>query len=150
LDEGAKEKLLVDEDQARRKVYELLKQNLNQTQITSSKPNLGILNIPPPKYTPISTIPRDSSQALNFEGSVLAIGDYYFDRKVRSIEKISSKRKRGEEARLNSSIGRVLKWKVGPDPKENAFQAASTLNAFVGLNSSFFLEVTNSLRMARN
>jgi hypothetical protein len=42
-------------------------------------PHHGIVNIPPPEYTPISTIPGDSSlstQALNFEGSVVAIGEY--------------------------------------------------------------------------
>jgi hypothetical protein len=40
------------------------------------------VNITPPEHAPISTIPEDSSlscQALNFEGFVVAIGDYYFN-----------------------------------------------------------------------
>jgi hypothetical protein len=54
------------------------------------------VNVPPLEYTPISTIPGDSSfssQALNFEGSVVAIGDYYFDNRTRSIEKRSPRGK---------------------------------------------------------
>jgi hypothetical protein len=55
------------------------------------------VNIPPLEYTPISSIPGDSSlssQALNFEGSVVAIGDYYFDNRTRSIEKRSFEKKK--------------------------------------------------------
>jgi len=56
-----------------------LKKNLNQTLSTPLKINLGIVNIPPLEYTPISNIPGDSflsSQAMNFEGFVVAIRDY--------------------------------------------------------------------------
>jgi hypothetical protein len=57
-----------------------------------------MVNMPPREYTPISTILGDfsfSSEALNFEGSVVAIGEYYFDNRKRSIEKTSTKKKRG-------------------------------------------------------
>jgi len=77
------------------------------------------VNIPPLEYTPISSIPGDSSlssQALNFEGSVVAIGDYYFDNRTRSIEKRSVKRKRGEDSNSKSHVERILEWKVSPDP----------------------------------
>jgi hypothetical protein len=69
------------------------------------------VNVPPQDYTPINTIPGDSSfsfQPMNFEGSVVAIGGYYFDNMKISIEKMSTKRKRGEDTRSKSSIGRVL------------------------------------------
>jgi hypothetical protein len=110
------------------------------------------VNIPPPEYTPISSIPRDSflsSQSLNFEGSVAIIGDYDFDKRTRSIEKRSTKRKRGEDFKSKSHVGRILEWKVGPDPEENAVQEASVLNTFAGLNASSVLEVTNSLNISR-
>jgi hypothetical protein len=61
-----------------------------------------------------------------------------------------TKRKRGEDTRSKSSAGRVLEWKVGPDPEENMVQAASTLNTFAGLNASSFLEVTNTLNTTKN
>jgi flagellar hook-length control protein FliK len=98
----AKEKWVANEVEAKKKATNILKQqklqNLTHTPISPSTPNLGIVNVPPQEYTPISTIPGDSSfssQALNFEGSVVSIGDYYFDNRTRSIENISSKRKRG-------------------------------------------------------
>jgi hypothetical protein len=90
-----------------------------------------------------------SSQDLNFEGTVVAIRDYYYDDKMKSIEKRSNKRKRGESNKSRSSVGRVVEWKVGPDPEENVVQAASTLHDFIGLNASSILEVTNALSMAK-
>jgi hypothetical protein len=54
-------------------------------------PNMGIVNAPPQEYTPISTIPGDSSfssQTLNFEGSVVAIGEYYFVDRTKGIKNI--------------------------------------------------------------
>jgi hypothetical protein len=143
---------LAEEVEAKRKVDEILKQNLNQDPGTPSMTTLGIMNIPPLEYTPISSIPGDSSlssQALNFRRICSSIGDYYFDNKTRSIEKRSSKRKRGEDSKSKSHAGRILEWKVGPDPEENAVQAASTLNTFAGLNASSVLEVTNALNTAR-
>jgi hypothetical protein len=110
------------------------------------------VNIPPLEYTPISSIPWDSSlssQALNFEGPVVSIGDYYFENRTRSIEKRSAKRKRGEDSKSKSHAGRILEWKVRPDPEENTVQAASVLNSFAGLNASSFLEVTNALNISR-
>jgi hypothetical protein len=102
---------LVKEAEAKNKYYELLKHNLRQPPISLSIPNLGIVNIPPSEYTPIRTIPRDSylsSQALNFEGLIVVIGDYYFYNRTRSIEKTLTKRKRGEDTRSNSFARRVL------------------------------------------
>jgi hypothetical protein len=109
---------------------------------------LGIMNINPLEYTPLISIPMDSSpssDALNFEGSVLSIGDYYYDNKTRSIKNRSLKRKRGEDSKSKSHARRTLEWKVGPDPKENSIQLASTLNDFPGLNASYVLQVRNSL-----
>jgi hypothetical protein len=126
LVEEAEVKRLADEAESKRKDDEFLKKNLNQTLGIPSTPTLGIVNIPPPEYTPISSIPGDSSlssQALNFEGSVVTIGDYYFDNRTRSIEKRSTKIKRGEDSKSKSHAGRILEWKVSPDPKENIVQA---------------------------
>jgi hypothetical protein len=81
---------LADKAESKRKNDELLKYNLNQTLGTLLTPSLGIVNIPPLESTPISSIPGYSSlssQALNFEGSEVVIGNYYFDNITRSIEK---------------------------------------------------------------
>jgi hypothetical protein len=94
--------------------------DLSQTQITPSTPNLGIVKMSPQDYTPLNVIPGDSSfssQALNFKGIVVAIGVYYYDNKMRSIEKRLNKRKRGADTKSNSSAGRILEWKAGLDPE---------------------------------
>jgi hypothetical protein len=143
---------LADEVESKRKDDNFLKKNLNHTSSIPSTKTIGNVNIPPLEYTPISSIPGDSSlssQALNFEGYLVAIGDYYFNNRTRSIEKRSMKRKRGEESNSNSHEGRILKWKVCPDPKENIVQVASMLNTFTGLNASSILEVTNSMNIFR-
>jgi hypothetical protein len=60
-------------------------------------PNMGIVNIPPQDYTPLNSIPCDyslSSKYLNFEGTVVAIRDYYYNYRNKIIEKRSNKRKR--------------------------------------------------------
>jgi hypothetical protein len=142
-----------DEAEAQRKEEVLLKQQqLRKTLSTPSMPNLGIVNVPPQDFTPLNAILGDSSlssQDLNFEGTVVAIRDYYYDDKMKSIEKRSNKRKRGEANKSRSSVGRVVEWKVGPDPEENVVQEASSLHAFTGLNASSILEVTNALSMAK-
>jgi hypothetical protein len=122
LDDEAEAKWVANEVEAKKKEDELLKQhqlqNLSQTPNTPSTPNLGIVNIPPQEYTPISTIPWDSSfssQALNFKGCVVAIGDYYYHKGTISIEKRSINRKRGEDTRSKSPPKRVVEWKEDPD-----------------------------------
>jgi hypothetical protein len=105
---------------------------------------MGIVNMTPQEYTPISTIlgySSLSSQALNFESFVVAIGEYYFDNRTRSIEKISTKSKIIEDMRSKLYVGMVVEWKVGIDPKENVVQATSSLNAFAGINVSSVLNV---------
>ena len=94
-------------------------------------PTLEIMNIPPQVYTPISSIPRDSSlssQALNFKGFVVSIRDYYFDNRTGSIEKRYLKRKRGLDSKSKSHARRILEKKLDIDPEENAVQVASKLN----------------------
>jgi len=111
------------------------------------------MNIPLSEYTPIISIPQDSSlssQALNFEGYVVAIGDYYLENRTKSIENRSVKIKRGEDTKSKSYAGRILEWKVGPNPEENVVQAALALNTFTGLNASSVLEVTNALNISRS
>jgi hypothetical protein len=69
-----------EESKAKKKEDDLVKQHqlhcLSQTPSTPSTPNLGIVNMPPQDYTPLNSVPEDSyfsSQALNFEGVVVAI-----------------------------------------------------------------------------
>jgi hypothetical protein len=80
-----------------------------------------------------------------FEGVVVVVGDYYYGDMTNNIENISNKRKRGDSTKSSSSTRRVMEWKVGPNPEENVVQEVSTLHAFVGLNASYVLEVTDSL-----
>jgi len=97
LVEDVELKRLDDEAKSKRKDYETLKHNLNYTLGTMLILNLGIFNIPSLEYTPIRSIPGYSSlssQALNFEGSIVAIGEYYFNNRTRSIDKRSTKIKR--------------------------------------------------------
>jgi hypothetical protein len=129
LVDEAEAKQLVEEVEAKRKVEEQLKQQksqeLTKTPSSPSMPNLGIVNIPPQEYTPLNAIPGDStfsSQVLNFEGTVVAIGDYYYDDRTKSIEKRSNKRKRGESTKSRSSTGRVLEWKLGLTQKRMLFK----------------------------
>jgi hypothetical protein len=106
------------------------------------------VNILSHEYTPLNAISVNtnfSSQILSFEGVVVVVGDYYYDDNTKSIEKRSNKRKMGEFTKSISFIGRVVERKVGPDPEENVVQATSGLHAFVGLNDSSILEVTNAL-----
>jgi hypothetical protein len=63
---------------------------------------LGIVNISPQEYTPLTAIPGNltfSSQILSFEGVVMVVGDYYYDDRTKSIEKRSNKRKRGDSTK---------------------------------------------------
>jgi hypothetical protein len=110
------------------------------------------VNIFPHEYTPINSILGNttfSSQILSFEGVFVVVGDYYYNERMKRIEKRLYKRKRGESSKSRSFIGIVVEWKVGPDLEENDIQTTSTIHAFAGLNSSSFLEVTISLRVAR-
>jgi hypothetical protein len=75
----------------------------------------------------------------------VAIRYYYYDDITKIIEKRSHKRKRGESTKSRSFVGRVVECKDGHDPIENDVQLASSLPSFMGMNTSFFLEVTSSL-----
>jgi hypothetical protein len=70
-----------------------------------------MVNVPPRDLTPLNPILGDSSlssQTLNFEGTIVDIGDYYYDDRMKSIEKRSNKRKRGEAGKSKSYVGRVV------------------------------------------
>jgi hypothetical protein len=111
----AKDTRIVDEQLGQKKNIQL-----SDTQGIPSTPNFGIVNIYPQEYTPLTVIPGNStysSQILSFDGAIMAIGDYYYDDRTKSIEKRLNKRKRGDFAKLRSSIGRFVEWKVGLDPK---------------------------------
>jgi hypothetical protein len=44
---------------------------------------------------------------------------------------------------------RNIKWKAGPDPKENVIHATSTLNVFTGENVMSVYEVAEALDMSK-
>jgi hypothetical protein len=123
---------------------------LNETQSNPSTPNVGIVNIPPQECTPLMAIPGNltfSSQVLNLDDVVVVVGDYYYSHRTKGIEKRSHKRKRGDTTNNQSSTKRVIEWKAGPYPKENAIQVASVLHAFAGENAMFVYEVTTTLTL---
>jgi hypothetical protein len=90
-----------------------------------------------------------STEVLNFDGVVVVVGDYYYNDKTRSIEKRSNKRKRGESTNTQSSIGRVIEWKAGPDPEDNAIQETSTLHAFQEKMHRLFLKLPQHYAMQK-
>jgi hypothetical protein len=76
---------------------------------------MGVFNIPPREYTPIMTFPDNSTfstKVLDFDGSVVVVGDYFYTNKTRSMEKRSNKRKRGESTNTQSSTRRIIEWKA--------------------------------------
>jgi hypothetical protein len=76
---------------------------------------------------------------------VVAVGEYYYNNKTKGIEKISNKRKEGRDKSSQGSSKRSIEWRVGPEPKDNAIQTASTLNAFAGENAMFVYELVACL-----
>jgi hypothetical protein len=56
----------------------------------------------------------------------------------------------GESTKYRLSTGRVLEWKYRHELEDNVVQATSALYAFVGLNASSILEVTNALITTHN
>jgi len=98
---------------------------LSETQVIPSTPNLGIVNIYPREYTPLTVIPGNStfsSQILSFEGVVVVVGDWYYDDRTKSIERRSNKIKRGDSFKPISSTRRIVEWKAWPNHEENAIQ----------------------------
>jgi hypothetical protein len=57
---------------------------------------------------------------LELEEVVVEVGEYYYSNKIRGIEKISNKRKRGEITLSQGCSNKSIEWKVGLDPKDNA------------------------------
>jgi hypothetical protein len=52
-----------------------------------------------------------SSQVLELEEVVVAVGEYYYNNKIKGIEKISNKRKRGETTLIHGSSKSPLNGK---------------------------------------
>jgi hypothetical protein len=86
-----------------------------------------------------------SSQVLELEEVVVEVGEYYYINKIRGIEKISKKRKRGETNLSQGSSNRSIEWKVGLDPKDNAMQISSSPNAFTVENAMSVYELVVAL-----
>jgi hypothetical protein len=64
-----------------------------------------------------------TSPGLGIECVVVVVGDYYYSHKTKSIEKRMTKKKREGSGASQDTSERNIKWKAGPDPKENAIQA---------------------------
>jgi hypothetical protein len=100
----------------------------NSTIVTSG-PNTDLINTPIEECTPLSSIPGSllvTSAGLGFEGAVVVVGDYYYNHKTREIEKRMSKRKIGKVDVSHETPERNIKWKVGPDLKDNNTSSLST------------------------
>jgi hypothetical protein len=64
--------------------------------------------------------------------------------------KKNPKRKRGKSDESQGAPERNIKWKVGPDVKDNSLQEASALSAFVGVNIVSVHEVAVELDTAKS
>jgi hypothetical protein len=88
-----------------------------------------------------------SSQVLNLDDVVVSIGEYYYSKKSKWIEKRSTKRE--ETIVIQSSTKRVIEWETGPDPKENVIHIASALHAFAGVNAMSIFDVAMTVDTAQ-
>jgi hypothetical protein len=112
-----------------------------------------VVGIPIEECTPLASILGIlslTSEGLRFEGVVVTVGYYYYNHKTRAIEKRAPKRKRGKIEASQDVPERNIKWKVGPDAKDNALQVASVLSAFAGVNIVSVHEVTVALDDAKS
>jgi hypothetical protein len=64
---------------------------------------------------------------------------------TRAIEKRTNKRNREGINTIQVAFERVIKWKAGSDPKDNALQVAPTLNAFANANVMLVYEVMGAI-----
>jgi hypothetical protein len=111
----------------------------------------NMVTMPLEECTPSTSIPNIlslTSPGLGIECAVVAVGDYYYSHKIESIEKRSSKRKRGGASQDTKEISVI--WKEDPDPKENSIQTTSILSSFVGTNSMSFYEMDETLDMSKS
>jgi hypothetical protein len=115
-----------------------------------TNPDTSMVTIPLEECTPLTTIPGSlslTSPGLGIECAVVAVGEYYYSHKTKSIEKRVPKGKEEENPRHNK---RSVRWKEGPDPKENSIQTTSILNAFTGANSMSVYEMDETLDMSKS
>jgi hypothetical protein len=127
---------LVTQKEARKKREDEERSNASKYQenipthdntIVTIGPDTNMFDTPIEECTPLESIPGSlsvTSAGLGFEGAVVIVGDYYYNHKMRSIEKITPKRKREKVDTSHETPERSIKWKAGPDPKDNAIQAS--------------------------
>jgi hypothetical protein len=89
-----------------------------------------------------------TSLGLGIKCIVVAVGEYYNSQKTKSIEKRVAKSKRGGASQDTTEIS--VRWKVGPNPKENTIQTTSILNAFASTNSMQVYEMVETLDMSKS
>jgi hypothetical protein len=92
------------------------------TNVTTN-PDISMVTVPLEECTPLAAIPGSfslTSPGLGVECAVVVVGEYYYSHKTKSIEKRTAKRKRGGVS--TDIVERNIKWKAGPDPKENVIQ----------------------------
>jgi hypothetical protein len=65
--------------------------------------------------------------------------------KLRPLKKGQPRGREKELIQVMEQLNGLSSGKQGPDPKDNALQASSTLNAFVGANVMSVYEVTTTL-----
>jgi hypothetical protein len=94
---------------------------LNETQNSPATLNVGIINIPPQECTPLMAIPGNlsfSSQVLNFDDVVVAVGEYYYSDKTKGIEKRKERGKEGIQLSANHQPKELLNGRQGLIPKK--------------------------------
>jgi hypothetical protein len=88
-------------------------EQLNRAVVTN--PNANIVTILIEECTPLATIPGNisyTSQELGLDEVVVVVGDYYYSKKTRDIERRTTKRKRGEVTLKQESTEMSIKWKA--------------------------------------
>jgi hypothetical protein len=112
LGNEAEARRLADEVEAKRLAEETEAGRKEEEQLKQQK-IIGIEQIP--KH-PINSQYRHGEHFTLECTPLNAITDYYYDERTKSIEKRSNKRKRGVSTKSITYTGRVVEWKVGPNP----------------------------------
>jgi hypothetical protein len=109
----------------------------NRGSIPITVKGITLINTPIHVGTHLSSVLGNFSyyyQLIELEVFVVVVGEYYYSNSKRGIEKISTKRKRGEYPPRKVSFDKAISGKIGSGPQVNVVDNASSLSAFAGGN----------------
>ena len=112
------EELTEDESKHKRKMDD----DKNIGESLSTAKGLTLIKTPIHVGTPQSSILGNfsySSQLIELEFVMVVAGKYYYKNSKRWIEKIWTKRKRGEDPPRKVSSDKTISWKIGSTPQVN-------------------------------